>query len=396
MPIKAKNKPHVLFLPKWYPHRYDPMPGLFIKRHAETITSYAKISVIYVHSDSRIKENFQIEHTIESEINTIRVYYKQAHGFLSLLFNILYFLKAHIKAYQILEKQHKRPQLIHVHILSRHALIAWFLKFKYGIPFLITEHWTRYLRENRTYKGLFRRWVTTWLAMQSEAILPVTKNLRDAMQDCNIKNPNYQVIPNVVDTDLFIPQKSKTTSLIKKFIHISCFTDAQKNISGILRVLKGLQEKHLDFEFVFIGEGEDFDSLKCYAESLKLNPGVKFTALLEGKKLISELQTSDAMIMFSNYENLPVVILESLSCGIPVISTDTGGISEHLNKDNGELIEIGNEDALYTAMKNLLNQTNGYDKARIRQYALDNFSNEIIGKSIYEVYLSILIQYNFD
>lgn len=390
MSVKTRNKLHVLFLPRWYPHRYDPMPGLFIKRHAEALTQFANISVIYVHPDLNLKENYQIESTKESKIETIRVYYRKRNGLLSSFFNSLGFLRANLKAFQTLKKQHGLPNLIHVHVLSRHALIAQFFKLKYGIPFLITEHWTRYLKENRTYKGNLRMYFTNWLGKQAGAILPVTNNLQSAMEDCNIQNSNYKVIPNVVDTDLFIPGKNKEQTSMKRFVNISCFTDTQKNISGILRVLKRLKSIHENFTFIFIGEGEDFKSLQAYAESLDLNHSVKFTGLLEGEKVVSQLQSADAMVMFSNYENLPVVILESLSCGIPVISTDTGGISEHLTKSNGELIEIGNEEALFFAMQGILIQTKEYNQDSIRQYAVDNFSKEIIGKSIYEVYLRIL------
>lgn len=390
MSSKTRNKPQILFLARWYPHRYDPMPGLFIKRHAEALTQFVDISVIYVHPDISLKEKYQLEHTIESNLNTIRVYFKKNTGLLSSFINSLRFLKAHLKAFRILRKQHGLPDLIHVHILTRHALIAQLLKLKFGIPFLITEHWTRYLKENRTYNGITRKWITTWLAKHSAAILPVTKNLQNAMEDCNIQNSDYLVVPNVVDTNLFVPGKNKECSSTKIFVNISCFTDAQKNISGILRVLKRLKSIHKNFTFIFIGEGEDFKSLKAYAESLDLNHNVIFTGLLEGDKVVSQLQSADAMIMFSNYENLPVVILESLSCGIPVISTNTGGISEHLTRSNGELIEIGNEEDLFVAMQGILSQSKEYNQDDIRQYAVDNFSKQIIGKSIYEVYLSIL------
>ena len=96
------------------------------------------------------------------------------------------------------------------------------------------------------------------------------------------------------------------------------------------------------------------------------------------------------MLMFSRYENLPVVILESYACGVPVLSTDVGGIREHMNKDLGILIESEDEESLYQSLDRLLDNYKEYDAAKIRAYAVDHFSNEVIGKQLFEVYTSVI------
>ena len=49
-----KNRIHVLYLPRWYPNRYDPMPGLFIERHGLSVLKHCDISVLYVHADDQL------------------------------------------------------------------------------------------------------------------------------------------------------------------------------------------------------------------------------------------------------------------------------------------------------------------------------------------------------
>ncbi|MCK5839161.1 MAG: hypothetical protein KAG99_04895, partial [Bacteroidales bacterium] len=67
---------HVLFLPRWYPCRYDPMPGLFIKYHAEAIADAVKVSVLYVQPATDIQSKYIIDLKEENQVYTVRVYYK--------------------------------------------------------------------------------------------------------------------------------------------------------------------------------------------------------------------------------------------------------------------------------------------------------------------------------
>lgn len=220
--------------------------------------------------------------------------------------------------------------------------------------------------------------------------MPVTANLRDAMINCGLKNKNYVVIPNVVDIDMFSPDPEKKAGEKARIVHVSCFEDKQKNISGITRVLKRLADERQDFTVDMIGDGIHFNKLLSYAEEM----GIKDTfaiyhGLKENEELAGMMKASDFMLMFSRYENLPVVILESYACGVPVLSTDVGGIREHMNEDLGVLIESEDEEALYQSLNQFLDTYKKYDAKKIRQYAVDHFSNEVIGKQLFEVYTAV-------
>ncbi|RLD81092.1 MAG: hypothetical protein DRJ15_05305 [Bacteroidetes bacterium] len=93
--------------------------------------------------------------------------------------------------------------------------------------------------------------------------------------------------------------------------------------------------------------------------------------------------------MFSRYENLPVVILESYACGVPVISTDVGGIREHMNKDLGILLDSEDEESFFQTLDKMLDNYRSYDAQKIRNYAVDHFSNEVIGRQLFDVYSAV-------
>jgi glycosyltransferase involved in cell wall biosynthesis len=85
------------------------------------------------------------------------------------------------------------------------------------------------------------------------------------------------------------------------------------------------------------------------------------------------------------------VIAEAWATGIPVISTDVGGISEHLTEDSGRGILIPNEDesALRSALLKLGSESN-IDSDEIRKYAVDNFSVEAVSNAYDKVYSDAL------
>ena len=391
----ASDRLHILYLPKWYPHRYDPMPGLFIERHGKSTLPFNDVSVLYVHADDNQKKPvYEFVISKDEPLNTVRIYYKRAAtGFspLNTLINSCRFVRSHLKGIREVRKRYGKIDIIHVHVLTRHGVIALWEKIRHGIPFVVTEHWTRYLPSTNTFNGAFRKWMTRIVARRASAIMPVTANLRDAMINCGLKNKNYIVIPNVVDIDMFTPDPEKIPGEKAKIIHVSCFDDQQKNISGITRVIKRLSEERQDFTIDMVGEGIHYKELVDYGAELGMKDTfATYYGLKESEELAELLKAADFMIMFSRYENLPVVILESYACGVPVISTDVGGIREHMNDELGILIDSEDEEMLYRTIDAMLDNYHDYDPVKIRAYAVDHFSNKVIGRQLNEVYSSLI------
>ena len=83
---------------------------------------------------------------------------------------------------------------------------------------------------------------------------------------------------------------------------------------------------------------------------------------------------------------MPVVINESFVLGVPVFSTDVGGIAEMVNSQNGYLVEQGDEDGLLKALNDFLDNKFSFDSEIIRQSARRKFSPEAIGKFLFDIY----------
>lgn len=382
----------VLNLCRWYPNRYDPMPGLFIRRHAEAVALYTDVSVVYTHvvSQDKAGQNYEIEIEEKNGVRAAKVYYREPGVKFPLWYQAakaLRFFKANRLGIKAVSDSAKSFDLIHVHVLTRLGMMALYFKWRYGIPYVITEHWTRYLDLTRGFKGFFRKWMTRMVVKQAATVTTVSKDLMTAMQSHGLRNKAYRLIYNVVDPVFFETSLRKKNDVNKEFIHVSCFTDEQKNIAGLLRVVKYLSEKRSDFHFTFVGDGDDFGKMKKEAAKLKIpEQRITFTGLLEGKSLAETMARADALVLFSNYENMPVVINESLVLGLPVISTDVGGISEIVNDRNGFLFPKGDEKGLAKALNGFLDHELTFDSDKIRKEAREKFSQKAIGNELLKIY----------
>jgi len=380
----------VLFLARWYPDKYDPMMGLFIKRHAEVAAGFADTAVLYLRSAPDKHFGYVIEKKVDNEVVTNIVYYGTKNNLPHLLAKLVagyMFVISFVKGYRFILETWGKPDIVHVNVLTRLGVFALWLRLIKGIRYVITEHWSRYLPITDTYKGLVRKIVTKIIVRNAAAVSTVSANLAKAMQSHGLHNKHYLLLPNIVDTDAYVPLSGKTPGAKKRFIHISCFEDRSKNISGILQTLSKLATLRNDFECIMVGEGIDLEKMKALSNDLGLKePLVRFTGLLENKNLINIYQSADFMVMFSNYENMPVVISESLSCGLPLIATSVGGIPEYINKDNGRLVSAGNETELLESIQYMLDNFTYFDKDQIRQYAVENFGKQAVEERLRELY----------
>jgi glycosyltransferase involved in cell wall biosynthesis len=219
------------------------------------------------------------------------------------------------------------------------------------------------------------------------AMIAVSESLKTAMWKFRLENPHFFVVPNPVETSLFTIGNKKEINTVKRFLHISCFEDRPKNISGFLDAVKSLSGKRSDFECYLIGDGPEFNIWKNRAEELGLlGKTVFFTGLKEQKDLVDEIREADFLVLSSNYETFGTVVIESLSCGIPVVATNVGIVPELINETNGIIIPAGDNNALENAISEMLDQCNSFNPIVIRNTILNKFDNETIAKQLLEIY----------
>jgi len=384
--LEQSKKYKVLFISSWYPNRVKPTLGNFVQKHAEAVSLYADVSVLHVCFDENlVDKTYEIISTEINNVKTIIIYCKKNSN---LLFRFCRYLNAYRWGMKLLIGPNGKPDIIHANVIFPVGLLFCFSNIFAKFPYVITEHWTGYLPGNPVKIGTFQKYLLKKIVKKASMMMPVSENLKNAMMALGLKG-NYRVVPNVADTTLFSVSAKKDSS-VKNILHISSLDDAQKNVSGILRVMKKLSEKRQDFAFQIISDGNQEPLMDIAKELGLLNKFVFFHGAKTTKEVVEMMQQSDFLLLFSNYENLPCVIVEAYSCGLPVVSTDVGGISEHLTARHGLLIKQKDEEALLHALNTMLDTTDTYDKTFLHDYAVSNFSYESVGKKYTDIYSEIL------
>ncbi len=380
----------VLFLASWYPVRFDPMIGLFVKRHAEIIASTKEVTVLHVSSDITNKRWIETEIKTINKVLTIVVYYKKIHKkilLLSLFFKVLFNFIAYYKGIRLVLKLKGRPQLIHIHVLTlRMGILAYLLSRWYRIPYFITEHSSNYLPEKGVKRNFLWTITSRIIAKKSNGISAVSNRLKESMQAKKYNNKHFYIIRNVVPDIFFkvdIERREKGKII---FSNITCFDDKVKNISGLVRTVARIREKRNDFELHLVGTGPDKFLIENLVKQLQLDDCIKFTGLLENEELVNQYILSDFTVLFSHYETMAVVIAESLACGRPVVVTRTGGIPELINSSNGVLVNPRDEEDLYRKIQFMMQNFGQYNVHDIRSSALRKFSSTSIALAFQRFY----------
>lgn len=383
------SKKNIVFISSWYPTELHPTNGNFVERHARAAALTNNVFVIHAISDPRQISNYRIDDSTVNGIRTIIIYYPKVKTNLPFLRQYLQhknYIKFHLIALNEIIKDSVNIDLIHGNVLFPCGLVALKIEKKYQIPFVMTEHWTGYLDYRNLYdkSTLLRKKLTKKIAKKAKTILPVSQDLANSMYRRGLKG-HYEIVPNVVDMELFKVTAAKSPFT---FLHISTLKDDHKNITGILRAFSKAKFTH-SASLLIVGDG-DPKPHQIKARELGLGDEV----CIQGEKSMQEiaklLSESSALVLFSNWENLPCVIIEALASGRPIISSNVGGISEHLNNNHGILIEKQNEEQLSLAMEQMSAGKFQYNSEALRNYALDNFSIEAVNTKLDSIYNKII------
>ena len=388
-----------LFITPWYPTKYDAMSGLFVFRHAEAVLSQdIDVHVLYICYHPDVKKHY-VEHIHSHGVKQTFFYYPDKK-------NSITEIKHLFKAWRYWHSHYGLPAIIHLNVLTKQIILPLYIKKRYNIPFVLTEHWTGYLPENGAFyrnklKEFHKKAIT-----KASMVMPVSDLLADAMKKALSNNlRDITVIPNVVN-DLFYSlsknEYSKTTHPKNKekfvFLHVSCFNNEAKNTVGIVEATEQLLAIRDDFKVKMVGTGPDFELTKAAANIKGLtNRGIiEFTGELLTEQVAIEMTEADAFILFSNYETAAVVLQEASVMELPIISTAVGiapmilhPITKTENdikiSSQGILVPQKDTNTLCYAMNYMIDHINDFS-TRDNSNIKNEYTYESIGEKISAVY----------
>ena len=285
-------------------------------------------------------------------------------------------------------KLHK-IDVLHVHYAIPHAYAAYMAKkmlYEEGIelPIVTTLHGT-----DITLVGSHPHYKTAveFSINKSDAVTSVSQSLKDdTLRLFNVKN-NIKVVPNFIDLERHVThftdcQRAMLANDNERVItHISNFRKV-KRIDDIIHVFYEIQ-KEISATLMMVGEGPEKEPAEMLCEKLGIEDRVKF--LGNSGEIDKILCFSDLFLLPSETESFGLAALEAMASGVPVISSNTGGIPEvNIDGVSGFLSDVGDIQSMTKNALKILKDDNTLEafKTNAKKVALGFDIHEIV--PIYE------------
>ena len=391
----------LLWVAGWFPNSENPYNGIFIHRHAQAVSNFNDNLTLLTFVPYYLGGNrpSQMQELINYQLIFVPVPQLQGKIFKVLNFIIYYWFTTG-KFLQILLEY--RPQIVHVHAADKIGVVAAFWKPFFNYKLWLTEHWAifndwvpdRFEKRNLWFKNSYR-----FLWNKINFCASINYNLHQSMEQTFGSKKKRISFPNVLDS-VFENALIQGQSFIQRqsfesihFLHISNF-EPRKNTNLIIDSFGLILKQFPNSQLTLVGAPAKVrEQLMEYRPKID-EKNIHIFGAIPAEELVVFYQNASALVLASDSENAPCVISEALSFGLPIISSNVGGIPEMVNYENGILMEDWNPQEnksaktlkITAAMLDFCKKCENFDRLLIQQNAKPHYSSENIAKQLIEQY----------
>jgi glycosyltransferase involved in cell wall biosynthesis len=373
----------VLFLTTWYPVNENPVGGIFVREHAKAVRFYDDVTILHLKGvDASLRKLWQMDREADSSLSEGIPTYRLRHRRSRLAHTtILIDVFSAIQAFRRLRRLEFTPDILHAHI-HRAGFPAVLIGKLYRIPVVITEQNSAFPR--RLLRNADIR-LARYSFSRADAVLPVSRALQEGIQSYHIE-ANWHIVPNSVDTELFHPR----VFLHKDKIYL-LFVGGLTPVKGLPVLFQALSllSYRNDWQLEIVGDGPESESYKAQVQILGLSDRIMFHGVKTKKEISSIMRQADLFVLPSLWDNMPCVLVEAMASGLPVVSTQTGGIPEIVSAETGLLAPPGDEKGLAETLNLAFDQIDRFDRGKIAQIA-QQYSFQEVGRRIDAIYREII------
>lgn len=297
--------------------------------------------------------------------------------------------------------EHEKLDLLHVHYAIPHTTSAYLAKQIMGdrarmVPIITTLHGTdiTIVGSDPSYLP-----VVNFSINQSDGVTAVSDYLRDETYARFDIHNEIEVIPNFVDLNVF---KRSNKSHFRKAIcnddemivtHVSNFRKV-KRVEDVVKTFAYLRKAGVKAKLLMLGDGPERIPLEALCRELGVCQDTRFLGKQDNVEEI--LSVTDLFLMPSGSETFGLAALEAMSCSVPVISSDVGGLPE-LNRDGvtGYVCGLGDTDAMGAAAVKMLTDNALHAKmANAARARAEDFEQDKVIAQYEEYYMKVLEKLN--
>jgi glycosyltransferase involved in cell wall biosynthesis len=223
---------------------------------------------------------------------------------------------------------------------------------------------------------------------EAKMVFPVSKALQRSIEAYGIK-AHFVIAPNAVDTNLFYPNPlPKRQDNFKRLLFVGNLVPV-KGMPYLFRALAQLLQKQDDWHLDIVGDGPARSEYESMVKKLGLEDKVTFHGLKFKPEVAEFMRQADLFVLSSVWDNLPCVLAEAMTCGLPIVATDVGGIPEMVDTESGILAKPKDPDSIATAIERALENISVFNRQQIAHKAFERYGYQRVGETLHELYQSI-------
>jgi len=268
----------------------------------------------------------------------------------------------HVSSFKTFLETVKSNDLIHVHghpYLS--SLLASKIAKRYGKPLVLTQHNT-FIEYNNVWDEIEKLndiAIGKRVLKEADKIIAVSNATKNYVLSLEADPEKIEVLHNGVDINRFRPLTGVKGEMRKKLgiskdanVVLTVRRLVYKNgIDTLIESAKVAVKKNPKLVFIAVGKGPDFEEVEGKIAQLRLQKNFRLTGFVSDEELPRYYNAADFFVLPSKSgEGLPLVALEAMACGLPVIATNVGGTSEIMNEDCGKLVPPNSPESLGEAI----------------------------------------------
>ena len=281
------------------------------------------------------------------------------------------------------------------------SLAAAILAKRYNKPFVLTQHNTfiEYQGIWNTVERLNDVTVGSQVLRLADKIIVVSNATREYVLSLGASPEKIEILHNGVDLNRFKPVEEINDKIRRKMgipidsiVAVTVRRLVYKNgIDTLIESAKIAIQKNPRLFFIAVGGGPDYAQVKNRVEQLGIEKNFKLAGFISDQDLPSYYNIADFFILPSKSgEGLPLVALEAMACGLPVIATNVGGIKEIMIEQYGKIVPPNNPALLAEAILSLSNKTPATQKRALRERVEVRYSWDQNVKKLSEIYEELI------